>query len=167
MGTQALVFVKMTLESGQGLEMHGHRAGALRDKLQDACGPRVGKCSCWNPWAAVLGCEWEAASLVCSTAFACEAKRPTLATVQSIQGNNLKRRRDGKEEEERFLLNFTSSLLFHLIHGERMKSSLSLGLWMFNTSLTWPKTMVSTMGIIIQAHHVHLCHLEDALMRTW
>lgn len=99
MGTQALVFVKMTLESGQGLETHGHRAGALRDRLQDACGPRVGKCSCWNPWAAVLGCEWEAAYLGCSTAFACEAKLPTLATVQSIQGNNLKRRRDGKEEE--------------------------------------------------------------------
>lgn len=106
--------------TGQGRSMTNSRMGVA---------PGVGKPSCWDPWAAALGREWEAAHPGCSTASACEAKRPTLATVQSIGGSNLKRRKEGKEEEERFLLNFTSSLLFHLFHGEKMKSSLSLGLW--------------------------------------
>ena len=115
----------------------------------------------------MLGCEWEAAHPGCSTASVCEAKRPTLATVQSIQGSNLKRRREGKEEEEQFLLNFKSSLLFHLFHGERMKSSFKSGAVVFDTSLTWAGKMVSTMGTIRQAQHVRVCLLEDALMRTW
>lgn len=126
MDTQSLVFMKVTLVkgwkrmgTGQGRSMTNSRMGVA---------PGVGKRSCWNPWAAVLGREWEAAHPDCSTVSVCEAKRPTLATVQSIQGSNLKRRREGKEEEERFLLNFKSSLLFHLFRGERMKSSLSLGL---------------------------------------
>lgn len=97
-GHTVLVSMKVTLESGQGLESHGSGAGALHDQLQDGVAPGVGKPSCGDPWAAALGLSGKPPIRVAQLDLLVRQNVP-LATVQYIRRSNLKRRK-GKEEEE-------------------------------------------------------------------